>query len=395
MNKTETVICRSAAKRGLLTVMVILTAGFIEATAATPPQKDGKLHNDHYTSAPSDNPLLLAMGYPKRNGGFERDGFHLWDPSIIKVGDTYHMFASCWPDEDFSKWKQSYIVRAVSKNLLGPYQYVEDVIRPQPKSRFDSQGCHNPKITFHDGKFYLYYLGIPAWKGGVAVSDAVEGPWKRPTKAVIPLNNPAVWIHEDGSVYAVGKVKLPNPKYPGSRKFDELFHYLQAAKADSILGPYTRLHKGRENALPENFEIEDPCVWYDGSKYHILVTDLHGYATGHNKAFTYYTSQDGLRYELVSKDPLFSSKEPIRFDDGSATNFQRVERPNVVLNEKGQVIAVLAACLPSQTGSPKKGSRILVFPVDNYSAKEGLAEKTKKPAEQSPAGDSLKAAPEE
>ena len=209
------------------------------------------------------------------------------------------------------------------------------------------------------------------------MSDSVEGPWKRPTKASIPLNNPAAWIHEDGSVYTVGKVKVPNPKYPGSRKFNELFHYVQAAKADSIFGPYTRLHKGKENALPNNFENEDPCVWYDGSKYHILVTDLHGYATGQHKAFTYYTSQDGLRYELVSKDPLISAEEPIRFDDGTEIKFQRVERPNVVLNEEGQVVAVLAGCLPPQTGSTKKGSRILVFPVDNYSGKEDLAEKTK------------------
>ena len=94
-----------------------------------------------------------------------------------------------------------------------------------------------------------------------------------------------------------------------------------------------------------------------------MVTDLHGYATGLRRGFTCYTSKDGLKYELVSNDPLFSMNHPIRFDDGSDFKFARIERPNVVLNETGKVIAVLAACLPPKN---KEGSRILVFPVNNY-----------------------------
>jgi len=68
---------------------------------------------------PTDNPLKAKLGFPLRNGGFERKGFNLWDPSIIKVGDTYHMFASCWTSEDFNAWKTSFIVRGTSKTLLG------------------------------------------------------------------------------------------------------------------------------------------------------------------------------------------------------------------------------------------------------------------------------------
>jgi hypothetical protein len=32
-----------------------------------------------------------------KNGGFAMDGYILWCSSVIKVGDTYHMFASRWP----------------------------------------------------------------------------------------------------------------------------------------------------------------------------------------------------------------------------------------------------------------------------------------------------------
>ncbi|NDG70896.1 MAG: DUF4976 domain-containing protein [Proteobacteria bacterium] len=312
---------------------------------------------------PTDNPLKAKLGLPLRNGGFQREGFNLWDPSIIKVGDTYHLFASCWPSENFNAWKSSYIVRGTSKNLLGPYTFAGEVFRPRPGDFFDSEGCHNPKIAFHDGKYYLYHLGIPVWRSGVAVSDSVEGPWERRKDWCIPANNPGLWIHKDGSVYGVGKVKVENPKFPGSTKFDELLHYIHAFRADSIFGPYTMLHKGSENALPGNFENEDPCIWHDGERYHMLLTDLHGFATGFHKSFAYYTSKDGLSYELVSKDPLFTNQIPIRFADGSEEKFLRIERPNVVLDEQGAVIAVLAACSPE---NQKEGARILVFPVDRF-----------------------------
>ena len=312
---------------------------------------------------PTDNPLKAKLGNPLRNGGFARKGFNLWDPSIIKVGDTYHMFASCWTSENFNAWKTSFIVRGTSKNLLGPYTYAGEVFRPRPGDFFDSEGCHNPKITFHNGKYYLYYLGIPAWKSGVAVSDSVEGPWERQKEWCIPANNPALWIHPDGSVYGVGKVKVENPKYPGSKKFDELLHYIHAFRSPSIFGPYTMLHHGKDNALPNNYQNEDPCLWHDGMRYHMLLTDLHGLASGLHKSFVYYTSQDGISFELVSKEPLFSNQNPIRFEDGSETKFLRIERPNVFLDEEGAVVAVLAACSPEKQ---TEGARILVFPVDRF-----------------------------
>jgi len=105
---------------------------------------------------PTDNPLKAKLGNPLKDGGFARKGFNLWDPSIIKVGDTYHMFASCWTSENFNAWKTSFIVRGTSKTLLGPYTFAGQVFRPRPGDFFDSEGGHNPKIIFHNGKYYLY-----------------------------------------------------------------------------------------------------------------------------------------------------------------------------------------------------------------------------------------------
>ena len=229
---------------------------------------------------------------------------------------------------------------------------------------FDAIGCHNPKITTHAGQYFLYHIGIPSYKSGVAVSDSIEGPWIRQEKWSIPANNPALWIHEDGSVYGVGRVKVKNPDYDANskkRSYEKRL-LLQGITADTIFGPYQQLHAAEENALPENYENEDPCIWYADNQYHVVVTDWGGYATGESKAFTYYTSKDGLTYELVSKDPILVRKDPIHFSDGSTFKYSRIERPNVVLNEQGQVIALLASALPVNR---IEGSRILVFPVDH------------------------------
>ncbi len=38
--------------------------------------------------------LKSAMQPAVKNGGFKMEGYILWCPSVIKVGNTYHMFAS-------------------------------------------------------------------------------------------------------------------------------------------------------------------------------------------------------------------------------------------------------------------------------------------------------------
>src|SRR5205807_41131 len=57
-----------------------------------------------------------------KNGGFRMDDFILWCPSVIKVGGTFHMFASRWPAQyGLGGWtSHSECVRATATNLPGP-----------------------------------------------------------------------------------------------------------------------------------------------------------------------------------------------------------------------------------------------------------------------------------
>src|SRR5207245_2421968 len=66
-----------------------------------------------------------------KNGGFKMEDYILWCPSVIKVGDSYHLFASRWPAEyGLGGWtSHSECVRAMSTNLLGPYLFQEVVLQ--------------------------------------------------------------------------------------------------------------------------------------------------------------------------------------------------------------------------------------------------------------------------
>ena len=42
------------------------------------------------------NPLAAAMGKPAFANRVFQHGYHCWDPALIKVDDTYHLFYSRW-----------------------------------------------------------------------------------------------------------------------------------------------------------------------------------------------------------------------------------------------------------------------------------------------------------
>src|SRR5580704_9158354 len=93
-----------------------------------------RAQSDANTPPPSDHAVPRNLGdflLPAvKNGGFAMDGYILWCSSVIKVGDTYHMFASRWPLQyGLNGWtKYSECVRATSTNLFGHYTFQEVVL---------------------------------------------------------------------------------------------------------------------------------------------------------------------------------------------------------------------------------------------------------------------------
>ena len=301
------------------------------------------------------NDLRDALMPVPKEAIFKMDGFYLWDPSVIKVGKTYHLFASRWPEATgMNGWKNSHIIRATSKSLFGPYAFAE-VVFELSKHPWANEAMHNPKIMKVGKKFLLYHLGMPLWQTGFAFSDHIEGPWTAIKKPVIATNNPAILLKPDGKVYVVGKFK---PKETLDGKWDA---YMQAFEADSILGKYT-LVGDNKNRLPNNFELEDPTIWWANNQYNVICTDWEAKVTGIEKAVIYYTSKDGINYKLYSEIPVWSQNELIPIIGGDSLRVTKVERPQVYINEKGKMTALLASVHPPGIGA----TYIVIRPVKNF-----------------------------
>ena len=131
----------------LLAAFAILASAHVWAAAtANPPAPAGHSLKDYLQPAP-------------KQGGFAMDNYFLWCSSVIKVGDTYQMFASRWPAQyGMDGWtKYSECVRATSTNLYGPYQFQEVVLQKRPDN-WDKSRVHNVKIVKAGDKFVIYYI---------------------------------------------------------------------------------------------------------------------------------------------------------------------------------------------------------------------------------------------
>jgi hypothetical protein len=288
-----------------------------------------------------------------KNGGFKREGYILWCPTVIKAGGTYHMFASSWPEQyGLGGWtKYSEIVRATSKNLYGPYKFEEVVIQKR-EGYWDNDRAHNPKIVKVGKTFVLYYISS-ANETGYAYSNSITGPWKRVDTLPMPFSNPAPLVKKDGSIYVFGRKSVND------------IRIAQVYTAPAFNATYTLLNEGK-NSLPGNSQLEDPTIWWASNQYNVILSDFRADATGIGKAGAQYYSMDGINYKLVSKEPVYT--KTVNYDDGSTLTFRRRERPFVYVNEKGKVTAFFTSCLVEDGKNER--SWIEVNPVDNYVPKQ-------------------------
>ena len=315
--------------------LILAVAGFAADLTNQPPPK--------LEQRSLKNCLLPAV----KNGGFRMDGYFIWCSSVIKVGDTYHMFASRWPAQyGMGGWtKYSECVRATSTNLIGPYTFQEVVLQKRTNN-WDKSRVHNVKIVKADSKFVLLYINS-ANETGIAAADAVTGPWTRFDKPVLHASNPAPLVRPDLSLYVFCRLRDSDGVNRGI-----------AFTTPDYQGPYSVVADG-ENLLPDDNELEDPTIWWANNQYNILLNDWKGKATGIFKAGAQYFSRDGIHYQLMSREPVFT--KTVKFDDGTSETFSRRERPFVYVNDKQEVIALFTACLP--TNGP---AYVVAQPVDNY-----------------------------
>ncbi len=265
--------------------------------------------------------------------GLKMEGYFIWDSSVIKVGDTYHLFSARWlkghpfPD-DYRR--HSEIIRATAKNPLGPYVFQEVVLSKRDGAHWDSLMTRNPAIRKIGDTYVLFYVGsdpqhlepggkgLPLRRVGYATAKSITGPWTQAEEPVFQGDStgPAVCVEDDGSIKMV---------------FRTASLQVKLATAPNFRGPYTVRN---ENVWPAD-RLEDFDFFKARGQYYIICEDNVGGVTGHQRWGALLASRDGVtHWDPLNRTAAYN--HTIRFTDGSSLETNRRERPEVFI-ENGKM----------------------------------------------------------
>lgn len=322
-------------------IFTLIMISFISIGFAQGNSDDLRLH-DYFQEVSSDNV-------------FKTEGYYNWGASIIKTNDgQYHLFYSRWPKKySFTGWlTYSEIAHATSKSPSGPWKYTETALKSRGNNHWDAITAHNPKIKYFEGKYYLYYISTnmgkhpiteeelvetskvgyshPNWKilrpnqrTGVAVSNSINGPWKRLDQPLIepsgPIEtltvNPAIAQDKNGKYYLIVKGDKPHSL--------DFTRNQAVAISDHPTGPF----KIQEKPVIDYMDTEDMSIWYDKKRERF-------YGVFHAHEFIgMITSKEGLDWEKANEYVLMSKK--IKMAEGSMLIPDRLERP-FIYTENGE-----------------------------------------------------------
>lgn len=307
-----------------------------------------------YSQKVDDLNLSLKIK-PADKSKFVRDNNYFnWCNSVIKDDEgNYHLFYARWPKNlSFYAWlTHSEIAHATSKNMTGPYTYVETVLKAR-KGYWDSVTAHNVQVNKFGDKYYMYYTSTNTGKekllskdleeiaktgyshkywnllrsnqrAGVAVSSSLNGPWKRFDTPFIepqyPIEtvavNPSVCHGKDGNFYLIIK---------GDDASSDKKRVIQAVGvSDNPLGNFKFEDKPAFSDIP----TEDVCVWYDKKRERFYaVFHAHG-----GNFIGMITSVDGRNWEKAINYKV--CKKEIPLSDGTIMKVDRMERPYVYIED--------------------------------------------------------------
>ncbi|TNJ41461.1 glycoside hydrolase family protein [Tamlana fucoidanivorans] len=316
--------------------------------------------------------LTAAMQDVSEDNIFHDDEYFNWGSTIIKSDDgKYHLFYDQMPRKHgFCSWLTDGIVsRAVSDSPTGPWKKVQEVLKARGGSFWDQYTVHCSKAYKFDGKYYLYYMSTNSgnmnltqeqleeirhtgWKPGnlrnmlrlnqrigVAVSDNIEGPWKRFDRPVfepqLPIanqsNNVTVTKRPDGGYLMI--IRGDQPDQP----FDKIIRMQAVLLADNPIGPW----KMQPKPVVINYNSEDPEVWYD--------TERKRYYNLYH-AFGYMgmiTSTDGLNWQRAKYYKV--ADKAYKTTDGNVVPVQRYERMGIYM-ENGKPLVMTGGILTIKDG---------------------------------------------
>lgn len=292
------------------------------------------------------------------------EGYYVWGLTVIKWKGKYHAYYSRW-DRKYKHdgWMTNCeIVHAVSSKPEGPFEFVNVVLRDRKTSGWDINNSHNPYAIVVEGKICLYYISNDikpllendnsnmsypdsSWfaknrkrlrnsqRIGVAISDNPSGPFFRSEKPVVqPDNvkfkniavNPSIVYHNDTYTMIMKGDDVNKEKW---------FRIQLVGKSSTPKGPFEFSSK----PVYDKAQTEDACMWFDEvlNKYY-MVCHVMG-----KTELALFNSENGSDWHPDERS-IFMKKE-FALSDGTIWKPERVERPFVLTNEKGQPIMLYVA----------------------------------------------------
>ncbi|HEY0008421.1 MAG TPA: glycoside hydrolase family protein [Tepidisphaeraceae bacterium] len=309
---------------------------------------------------------VLVLPAPPAPAGeaFALDDQWVWDNAVIRADDgRYHLFTTRWPKTTpYSPYwlYRMEIIRAVADRPEGPYHLAQACFPERVRDKWDGMACHNPAIVRWRGTYYLFYRGqtfdgpVPGpdhpepdlsqrfwddWSRksiGVATSNSIEGPWTRTLAPVLAprpgewdahcCSNPAPVILPDGTTYLLYKTRTRQTEGP---------MLLGVARAPHPLGPYERLGDGPIiSGTSADRSFEDPFLWHDGRRFHLLCKDMNGHTCGEPHGGVHATSDDAVQWETA--EPKLAYSRRVRQADGTEVMLGSFERPWLLIDDAGR-----------------------------------------------------------
>lgn len=355
---------------------IILLSGLLLGNVAVSSAQ--KIENLSELKRKSENPLFRNLAPALKNPSIEMDDYWIWGSSVIKDKDgKYHIYASRFPKSlpFHPGWMvASEIIHGVADVPQGPYEFKDVALPPRGPQYWDGRSTHNPRILFHNNKYYLIYMGSThpfeeptmetltldsPWctvgrankRIGLAVSDSPYGPWSRFDEPILKTkpntfysfltSNPSPVIQDDGSVMMIFKGR----GYEGNKHSHMA---MGLAYAPSAEGPYTVLNNDQPIFSVEGQgEAEDPFLWKDKDGYHVIFKDHVAKFTGEKGGGVMAHSKDGVKWEM-DKDPKAYSRT-VEYENGEIVMQGQLERPFIYF-EEGKPVYIFFATMDGPGG---------------------------------------------
>lgn len=187
---------------------------------------------------------------------------------------------------------------------------------------------------------------------GLATSPSPSGPWTRSPAPILEpgpagawddifVTNPSAHVFPNGSALLV---------YKGRGSSDPNAMRTGVAWADHWAGPYERVGSGPMEGVPTS--CEDAGV-YKGPVTGRFIAVFH---CGCNYLVTW--SQDGRSWHKAFPDPLPWCS--VTYADGKKGSFRRRERPQFIVDSKGELVGFSNGVLPGD-GSHDGSNRVFTL----------------------------------